>query len=185
MNKTIDRRQLLAFFGVGAAAVGLEACAGSSLTSVPAFVTAIDAVGAEAQAVVPMLKAADAQVPSQAVTYVQDIVDIANGIGSASTQAQGQSALNQIVTFAEDLAPIIVPLASAAVPGAGPALGLIVASLPAIAALLNVTIAQFSPLLQQLASQAPAPTASVVLLRSAVARPSSQDYLNELIARHS
>ena len=183
MNK-ISRRALLGATALIPAAV-LAGC--SNGVVVAQYVAAIRAVGQEAVNIVPELTAAGIKVPSQVAQYATDIVNVAGGIGSAATATQGASTLNTIEGYINALAPILVPILSAAVPGAGAAIGLIVAAIPAIEALINVAAAQIQGLTAQaqtLAKDAPTPPVSLRFGARAASAAQAQPYLNLLLERH-
>ena len=155
------RRDFLATLAAGTA---LAACAGQ--VPVAQWVAGLQAVGQEFSLVAPQLQAAGlgGSALAQAQSIIGQIIAAAGAISNASAAAQGQSTLLQIEGYINALAPLVAPFA-AGVPG----LGLIVAALPAIEALLNVTSA-LVPATQQLVAAHPT-----------AARMSAQQALAELL----
>lgn len=147
----MTRRRLLMTTAVAGVLAG---CKGSGGAVAP-YVAAIKAVGTEALTVIPELAAAGIALPPQVSDYLTAINRAAGAVGSAATVTEGQSVLVQIEGYVNALAPVLLPLLAAAVPGAGATLGLIVAALPAVEALVNVAVTELTPLAKQLAQYAP------------------------------
>ena len=186
--QSVSRRRLLTLAAGGSLAAFLAGCGttgGSTTTTtttVSGWVQAFQALAAEAQLIVPELTAVG--LGGNTLTSVQaivgDIESVLSGVSTAMTQTQGQSVLAQVEGYINNLAPLVLPFVSL-IPG-GSVIGLIVAALPAIEALVNFGISELSSVTAQLAASAPAPTVSAKL-KGSVAAPTAQQYLNLLIQK--
>lgn len=187
---TLSRRQLLVLGSTGLLATGLAACAGQSpqntVTVVSAaFLAFVQAAAAELQGVQPLLAQAGPSVPGKVATGLADAISVLSSLNAASSQTTGLSALNTVITDLNAVAPVLVPIITAINPAVGAAVGLVVASLPAGEALLQVAISSFTAITtqtQQLAASAPKPAAARFGVASGP--PTSNDYLVELLQRH-
>ena len=185
--QSVSRRRLLTLAAGGSLAAVLAGCGttgGGTTTTTTAsnWVQAFQALAAEAQLIVPELTAVG--LGGNTLTSVQaivgDIESVLSGVSTAMTQTQGQSVLAQVEGYINNLAPLVLPFVSL-IPG-GSVIGLIVAALPAIEALVNFGISELSSVTAQLAASAPAPTVSAKL-KGSVAAPTAQQYLNLLIQK--
>lgn len=203
LNIDIDRRSLLLF---AAASPILASC---KQADVARWVAAEQAIGQEfivvapelarfgidanAPVTVPSFKIGGVTVPpiTTTVSGVGTLVrDITSAVGVASTAAHGQSVLITVETYINALVPVIwpavAPFVTAANPGAGLTIGLIVAALPAIEGMLNFAIDFGQTLLsgeaQKLAALAPPPVPAAGRVGAAL-KASPDDYLNELLRR--
>ena len=182
----LSRRTLL--FTTAPAALALAGCAttgGTTTFNIGAFAQAIQAVSDELGAVLSALPTGSIAAGTLATiqTIIGDIKTVASGVGSVTTPAAGTSLLTTIEGYLNQLAPIILPLLSV-IPGIGPAmgiLGIIVAALPAIEALVGMVTALF-PTTQTLAASAPPVTTASGRYRATFG-VNSQAYLNLLIHR--
>lgn len=149
------RNFLLASTGVAAVGTGLGSCAIFSPTGTSEWVPPLQAIAVEITQIIPEL--VKVGLGGNTLNSVQQIVgeiqQVLSAITSASNQGQGQSVLAQIENYINDLAPLILPFVSL-IPG-GTIIGLIVAALPAIEAMLNVIVTQLTALAQSLAGSAP------------------------------
>lgn len=176
----LSRRMLLLS---GAAAVTVAGCSTLSnwTTITQQAVTALQAIAAEITQIIPQLVSAG--LGGNTLTAVQNIVteiqSVLSGVTTAITNGQGQSILIQVEDLINQLAPLVLPFLSA-IPG-GSIIGMIVAALPAIEALVGVAITALTNLAQSLASSAPAVTSSRYRGRLRKAVP-SQAYLQMLEA---
>jgi hypothetical protein len=181
-----SRRSFL-MLSAGAGALAVSGCGiltNNTGTTTTAWISAIQAIGAEAGQFVTQLSSVagvPASVVSEAQTIIAEIQKAAAAVGSATTASVGQSVLQTIETYINDLAPLVLPFVSL-IPG-GSIIGLIVAALPAIEAMLNVAISNISSAAAQLAASAPALPASAKF--GAVSIPVSQQYLNLLLNKAS
>jgi len=178
-----SRRNFL-MLTAGAGALALAGCAngGSVTTSIPTWVSAIQAIGTEVGQIVTQLPSSvPAATASQIQTIISEIQQAASAVGAASTQSAGQSTLSQIEAYINDLAPLVLPFVSA-IPG-GSIIGIIVAALPAIEVALNMLISTLSPTAKTLVSTAPALPASKKF--GATPLQVSQQYLNLLLHKAS
>lgn len=184
----ISRRTLL--FTTAPAALALAGCAtsgGTTTFNVAAFAQAIQAVSDELGAVLSALPTGTiaASTLSTIHTIIASIQTVATGVSSVVTPAAGANLLTTIEGYINELAPIVLPLLSA-IPGIGPAagiLGIVVAALPAIEAMVGMVTALF-PQTQTLASAAPAVPTTSGRLRAGFGT-NSQYYLNLLVHRAS
>ena len=184
--QSLSRRRLLALAAGGSLAAVLAGCGTTggttTTTTASSWVQAFQALAAEAQLIVPELTAVG--LGGNTLTSVQSIVgdieSVLSGVSTAMTQSQGQSVLAQVEGYINNLAPLVLPFVSL-IPG-GSVIGLIVAALPAIEALVNFGISALTPVTAQLAASAPAPTASAKL-KGSVTAPTAQQYLNLLIQK--
>jgi hypothetical protein len=104
------------------------------------------------------------------------VQQLTNGISAASTATQGASVLTTVETYVNAVVPVIwpvlAPFVTAASPGGGFAIGLIVANLPLIEAAINLEVDFGKTLLtaqaQSLAVLAPKTLASGKLRRFAL-----------------
>lgn len=180
----MNRRHFLALTGTTAA---LSGCALFN-QNVPLYVAAIQAIGKEAVSIMPQLQSAatavGGSIPASVPGYITDLINVAGGVGNAATAAQGQDALTQVETYINTLAPLVVPIITAAFPAAGAAIGLIVAALPAIEALVNITVTELTPLAKSLAKDAPTPATAMRVGAAMAPADIAQPYLDLLLARH-
>ncbi len=152
-------------------------------------------INASGPVTIPSFKIGNITVPP-VTTTVQGVGSLASqltaAVGAASTVAQGQTTLIKIETYTNALVPVIWPVLSpyvtAANPGVGLTLGLIVASLPALEGMLNFAVDFGGTLLSgdaQALAKLASPVAPVVTANrlGAALAPTSQDYLNELMRR--
>jgi hypothetical protein len=196
MKIAIDRRDFARFVGGGAALALLAKCApGSGGIDVDQVASAFLDISSNIVLVEPQFAALTnpttgqpaipAPTLSSILGYDNQIAAAANAITAANAAAQGQSTLTQIELYANALAPIVEPYvamaANAAAPGSGIIVALVFAALPEIELLLNVTVSELTPIVKQIAAQAPAPLAAAprALLPGAVPTP----YLDELHRR--
>lgn len=92
------------------------------------------------------------------------VTKLVSALSAASTVTQGQSVLVTVETYINALVPVIWPVVepfvTAATPGGGFAIGLIIADLPALESMLNFAVnfgkTLLTPQAQQLAILAPA-----------------------------
>lgn len=141
----------------------------------------------EFQQIEALVKTGGGNIPATVDTGISDAISVLGALNSASTETQGETALNQVIGDINGIAPVVVPIITAINPAIGTGLGLFVAALPAGMALFNLAVASFqqlTPTAQQLAKAAPAPATSLPYRGAATAPPSSTDYLNELLRRH-
>lgn len=187
---SLSRRRLLVF-GAGASMFALAGCASSGTTTttpnVSGWVTALQALAAEAGQIIPQLSqvAGFSSVEPQVQQIVAGIQQALSGVSSAWTQSQGQSALTTVENYINDLAPIVLPFVGM-IPGVGTAgsvIGLIVASLPAIEAALNVALSALTPQATSLQQTAPPLPASARLGAAPPSASVSQQYVNLLISK--
>jgi hypothetical protein len=172
-----SRRRFL-LLGAAALALPVFGCATTPNTT-PAWVAALQAIATEASSILPQLAAVglSGAALASAQTIVKEIQAALSAIGVASTVSQGQAVLQQVETYINALAPLVLPFV-AAVPG-GTIIGLVVAALPAVETALNFVASLLTPVAQQLASSAPPLPAS-----AGFGAPSaSQQYMNLLILR--
>jgi len=180
----LSRRTLL--FTTAPAALALAGCAttnGVTTFNVAAFAQAIQAISDQVGQFVAELPAGTIAASTLKViqTIVGDIQTVAAGVAGVTTPAAGQSLLTTIEGYLNQLAPILLPLISA-IPGIGAAasiIGIIVAALPEIEAIVGMVTALI-PQAQTLASAAP-PISSGKY--RAVFGSNSAAYLNLLIHR--
>ena len=158
-----SRRNFL-MLSTGFGALALAGCANSP-TGIPTWVSDIQAIGSEVGQVLALLPTS---VPAATVTQIQTIISAiesaASAIGASSTQTQGQSVLIQIEGYINSLAPIVLPLLSA-IPGIGPAIGIIgiiVGALPEIEAAVNIVTSLLSSQAQALVTAAPQPASAAL-----------------------
>lgn len=182
----ISRRSLL--LTTAPAALALAGCAGGTTTfNVAGFAQAIQAVSDELNQVLGSLPVGSIPAATLATIekFIGDIKTVAAGVASVTTPQAGQSLLITIEDYFNQLAPIILPLISV-IPGIGSAasiLGIIIAAMPAIEAIVNMLITALTPAAQSLAKAAPAlPATSGRFFRAAYGQ-NSQGYLNLLINR--
>lgn len=146
MSIQIDRRAFLAFAGAGIVA-------GCTQAAVARWVAGEQAVAQEFAVVAPELAAlgynvgTPISVDGVTVTIPSTAADLANltsALGVASQVSQGQPILVKVEAYINAITPVIWPIVgpmvTAANPGVGLALGLIVASLPALEGLLNFAV---------------------------------------------
>jgi hypothetical protein len=172
-----SRRRFL-LLGAAALALPVFGCATTPNTT-PAWVAALQAIATEASSILPQLAAVglSGAALASAQTIVKEIQAALSAIGVASTVSQGQAVLQQVETYINALAPLVLPFV-AAVPG-GTIIGLVVAALPAVETALNFVASLLTPVAQQLAASAPPLPAS-----AGFGAPSaSQQYMNLLILR--
>lgn len=176
MNQIITRRNLLRVTALLPVGYAMGSC--GTLPVVGAFVGPIEAIGQQITLDAPQFQSVIATVPAyagQAASLVSKVTGIdtaiqaaAAAIGAASTQSEGQSTLITIETYMNALAPIVGPplqaAAAAAFPGGGLVVGLVIAALPAIEPLVNMTVDQLTAEAKALVAyaQVPAPTAEHV-----------------------
>ena len=164
----LTRRSLI--LTTAPAALALAGCAtsGGTITfSVANFTAAIQAIAAEVGEIIPTI-AGVTSIPAATVSEIQSIVaeiqQVAAGVGQVSTATAGQTLLTQIEGYINDLAPIVLPLLSA-IPGIGPAIGIIgiiVGALPEIEAAVNIVTSLLSSQAQALVTAAPQPASAAL-----------------------
>jgi hypothetical protein len=154
----------------------LAGCATGTPTTGAAWVTALESIASEIALAVPQL--VEAGLGGNTLTSVQEVVaeiqQALSGVGAAITATAGQDVLVQVEGYINAIAPLVQPFLSL-IPG-GSIIGLIVAALPAIEALLNVAVTALTSVAQSLASSAPAVAASGKL-RGTPSAALSQQYL--------
>jgi hypothetical protein len=173
VEQQITRRRVIQIAGYTFVLPVLDACSGSSTGD---FATAIQALGAEFADDLPLLQAAGLPVSSSAAGIIGSISSIAGAISSAATPTQGATTLQTIEQDINAVAPIIAPFAAGV-----PALGIAIAAIPAIEALVNIGVTLLTPAAQALAAK---PAASASLAGSTTSLSPSQVALQQLLARH-
>lgn len=153
----LSRRHLIQLTGSAAVGSLLAGCAtlGNGSTLAQTAVTALQAVATEITQVIPQLITAGlgGNTLSAVQNIVAEIQQVLSGVSNAMTQSQGQSILQQVESYINDLAPLVLPFVSA-IPG-GSIVGLIVAALPAIEAVVGVAFTYLTNIAQGLATTAP------------------------------
>jgi hypothetical protein len=166
----LDRREFARSLAIFAAAPLLTRCAQVESAN---WQAAIQSIGSDWAAVAPELSELGVNVsttinlPGGGTTTVSGLTSLVqnatSAITSVSTETEGQSVLVKVEAYVNVLVPIIWPIVqpmiTAANPGVGLTLGLIVADLPAIEGLLNFAT-QLTEDALQLAKLAPAPASA-------------------------
>jgi hypothetical protein len=180
-----SRRRLL-ILGASVSALALTGCA-TIPGQIPAWLQGLQAILEEAPSIIPQLQnfGLSGSALATAQQVVADIEQVLNGIGNATTAAEGLSILQQVETYINTLAPIALAVIPASVLGpAGTVIGLVIAALPAIEAGVNMLVSALSPIAKQIATPAAASRRYRSVFGAAGADlASSQLYLNLLIQR--
>ena len=190
---TLTRRRLIAatpMIPIGLAladCAALGTAAGTALA--PAAASAIEAIGQYfVNNVLSAIQGAGASISSSTLGTITQIVNsigqAAAGISTATTQTQGQSTLQTIEGYVNNLAPVVAPFLSL-IPGAGPILTIAFAALPAIEGLVNLGSSLLTPLVSQIAAApvpSPAPAAGRRLGAAAPVRVSPNQALALVLA---
>lgn len=134
-------------------------------TTVPQWVTALQAVAAEVGQILPQLQqyvSVPAATASEITAAVSGMQQVLSGVSTSWSQAQGESALQQIETYINNIAPLVLPILTAAgvsIPG-GAIISLIIASLPAIEAAVGMVLSALSSTSVQVAQVAVPPSSA-------------------------
>lgn len=200
MNTILNRRRFTQLL-LSSTALSLVDCSAAQVAS---WVAGEQAVGQEFVIVEPELAAAGFNAATPIPVTISGVTktttlagvgtliqQLTTALGAASTASQGQSTLIEIETYINALTPIIWPIVSpfitAASPGAGFTIGLIVAALPALEAALNFAVDFGGTILtsqaQQLAKLAPPVPAAAKFGTVGVVQTPSEVYLNMLVER--
>ena len=177
----LTRRTLLSSVAPAAVAISVAGCWPTPTpTTIPTWVAGLQAIATEIALVIPELQVVGlgGNTLTSAQAIVTEIQTALAAISATSTTTQGQSVLIQVEGYINALAPLILPFVSL-IPG-GTTIGIIIAALPALEALVNIAVSLLSAQAASIASTAPPlPAAAKV---GAALTPAEQ-YLQWLITQ--